>query len=100
MIGPTLISGLHQIVVLRPPTKWKQRDAMPQQKAPGPITAAVNRAPVDYLGETRENNKFDRLEARGERPPKTKLLRNWIGYRVRDVRTWLDRRRMSEHAAT
>ena len=70
MIGPTLISGLHHIVVLRPPTKWRQRDAMPQQKAPGPITAAVNRAPVDCLGETRENNKFDQLEARGEGPPK------------------------------
>jgi hypothetical protein len=73
---------------------------MPQQKALGPTTAAVNRAPVDCLGETHENKcTFDRLEARGEGPPKIKLSRNWIGYRVRNVRTWLDRRRMGEHAA-
>ena len=69
---------------------------MPQQKTPGPTTAAINRAPVNYLGETRENNKFDRLEA----PPKTKLSRNWVGNRVCDLRTWLDPRRMGEHAAT
>jgi hypothetical protein len=73
---------------------------MPQQKAPGPTTAAVNPAPVNYLGETRENNKFDRLEASGEGPPKTKPSRNWVGNRVCDVRTWLNRRRMGEHAAT
>ena len=70
---------------------------MPQQKALGPTTAAVNRAPVDCLGEARENKStFDQFEARGEGPPKTKLSRNWIGYRVRDVWTWLDRRRMGE----
>ena len=72
---------------------------MTSAKSARPTTAAVNRAPVVYFGETRENNKFDRLDARGEGPPKTSLSRNWIGNRVRDVRTWLDRC-MGEHAAT
>jgi predicted DNA-binding transcriptional regulator AlpA len=36
---------------------------------------------------------WDRLEARGETPPKTHLSPNRIGYRVSDIREWLDRRR-------
>ena len=73
---------------------------MPKQKSARPDHRCGESNPVDCLGETRENKPFDRLEARGEGAPKTELSRNWIGYRVREVRTWLDRRRMGEHAAT
>jgi hypothetical protein len=44
---------------------------MQQQKALGPTTAGVNRAPVDCLGQARENKStFDQLKARGEGRPK------------------------------
>ncbi len=36
---------------------------------------------------------WDRLEARGETPPKTHLSPNRIGYRASDLKEWLDRRR-------
>jgi predicted DNA-binding transcriptional regulator AlpA len=36
---------------------------------------------------------WDRLEAAGETPPKTRLSPNRIGYRVSDLKEWLDRRR-------
>jgi predicted DNA-binding transcriptional regulator AlpA len=36
---------------------------------------------------------WDRLEALGETPPKTRLSPNRIGYRHSDVATWLDARR-------
>jgi predicted DNA-binding transcriptional regulator AlpA len=36
---------------------------------------------------------WDRLEARGETPPKTRLSLNRIGYRASDVAAWLDKRR-------
>jgi predicted DNA-binding transcriptional regulator AlpA len=36
---------------------------------------------------------WDRLEARGETPPKTRLSLNRIGYRASDVAAWLDARR-------
>jgi predicted DNA-binding transcriptional regulator AlpA len=36
---------------------------------------------------------WDRLEAVGETPPKTRLSPNRIGYRVSDLKEWLDRRR-------
>ena len=69
---------------------------MQQQKALVPTTAAVNRAPVDRLGEARENKStFDQPEARGQGPPQS-FKKLGVG----DVRTWLDRRRMGEHAAT
>jgi predicted DNA-binding transcriptional regulator AlpA len=40
---------------------------------------------------------WDRLEARGETPPKTRISTNRVGYRVADIVRWLDQRR--EHAA-
>ena len=40
---------------------------------------------------------WDRLEARGETPPKTRISTNRIGYRVADIVRWLDQRR--ENAA-
>jgi predicted DNA-binding transcriptional regulator AlpA len=36
---------------------------------------------------------WDRLEARGETPPKTRLSSNRIGYRISDLKAWLDARR-------
>ena len=38
---------------------------------------------------------FDRLRYRGDLPPKTQLSERRVGYRVRDVEEWLDRRRQS-----
>jgi hypothetical protein len=37
---------------------------------------------------------WDRLRARGETPPITRLSAHRIGYRVLDLRTWLDARRV------
>lgn len=39
---------------------------------------------------------WDRLEARGETPPKTRLSPNRYGYRVVDIQKWLDQRRDQE----
>jgi predicted DNA-binding transcriptional regulator AlpA len=36
---------------------------------------------------------WDRLEAAGDTPPKTRISQGRIGYRVADIRDWLDRRR-------
>jgi predicted DNA-binding transcriptional regulator AlpA len=38
---------------------------------------------------------WDRLRARGETPPITKLSARRIGYRIVDIRAWLDARRVS-----
>jgi predicted DNA-binding transcriptional regulator AlpA len=36
---------------------------------------------------------WDRLEAAGDTPPKTRISAGRIGYRISDVKEWLDRRR-------
>jgi predicted DNA-binding transcriptional regulator AlpA len=36
---------------------------------------------------------WDRLEAVGDTPPKTRISQGRIGYRVADIRKWLDERR-------
>jgi predicted DNA-binding transcriptional regulator AlpA len=36
---------------------------------------------------------WDRMEARGDTPPKTQISPGRIGYRVVDVKSWLDQRR-------
>ena len=36
---------------------------------------------------------WERLEAAGDVPPKTRLSQGRIGYRVSDLKEWLDRRR-------
>ena len=41
---------------------------------------------------------WDRLEALGETPPKTRLSPNRIGYRARDIAAWLDARREVQSA--
>jgi predicted DNA-binding transcriptional regulator AlpA len=39
---------------------------------------------------------WDRLRARGETPPITKLSERRIGYRIVDLRKWLDARRVEQ----
>jgi predicted DNA-binding transcriptional regulator AlpA len=41
---------------------------------------------------------WDRLEALGETPPKTRLSPNRIGYRASDIAAWLDARREVQSA--
>jgi predicted DNA-binding transcriptional regulator AlpA len=41
---------------------------------------------------------WDRLEALGETPPKTRLSPNRIGYRASDIAAWLDSRREAPSA--
>ena len=41
---------------------------------------------------------WDRLEALGETPPKTRLSPNRIGYRAPDIAAWLDGRRETSTA--
>jgi predicted DNA-binding transcriptional regulator AlpA len=41
---------------------------------------------------------WDRLEALGETPPKTRLSPNRIGYRAPDIAAWLDARREVQSA--
>jgi predicted DNA-binding transcriptional regulator AlpA len=41
---------------------------------------------------------WDRLEALGETPPKTRLSPNRIGYRAPDIGGWLDARREVQSA--
>jgi predicted DNA-binding transcriptional regulator AlpA len=38
---------------------------------------------------------WDRLRARGEAPPATRLSERRIGYRIVDLKDWLDARRVS-----
>jgi predicted DNA-binding transcriptional regulator AlpA len=38
---------------------------------------------------------WDRMRARGETPPHTKLSKRRIGYRVVDLEAWLDARRVA-----
>jgi predicted DNA-binding transcriptional regulator AlpA len=41
---------------------------------------------------------WDRLEAKGDVPTKTRISRNRIGYRVSDLKIWLDARREAPSA--
>jgi predicted DNA-binding transcriptional regulator AlpA len=41
---------------------------------------------------------WDRLDALGETPPKTRLSPNRIGYRASDIAAWLDARREASTA--
>jgi predicted DNA-binding transcriptional regulator AlpA len=38
---------------------------------------------------------WDRMRARGETPPFTKLSERRIGYRLTDIKDWLDARRVT-----
>jgi predicted DNA-binding transcriptional regulator AlpA len=41
---------------------------------------------------------FDRMRYRGDVPPKTQISERRVGYRLRDVEQWLDRRKVQEVA--
>ena len=41
---------------------------------------------------------WDRMIARGEAPPKTRLSERRIGYRIADLKAWLDARRVTSAA--
>ena len=43
---------------------------------------------------------WDRLKERGETPPETQLSERRFGYRLVDVKKWLDRRRIGQATAT
>ena len=68
---------------------------------------------IDYLDSVRVLTKketlhatglsedtWDRLKERGETPPETQLSERRFGYRLIDVKEWLDRRRIGRAAAT
>jgi predicted DNA-binding transcriptional regulator AlpA len=42
-----------------------------------------------------DKSTLDRMEARGEGPPKTQLSPKRVGYRIADIARWLDGRRKS-----
>ena len=46
---------------------------------------------IRLLGLT--TSTFNRMRARGETPPHTQLSERRIGYRIFDIRKWLDARR-------
>jgi predicted DNA-binding transcriptional regulator AlpA len=43
---------------------------------------------------------WDRMRARGETPPITQISARRIGYRLIDLRAWLDARRVGEQPTT
>ena len=43
---------------------------------------------------------WDRMEKRDQTPPRTKISERRIGYRVADLRAWLDGRREKQGAAS
>lgn len=47
---------------------------------------------IQHLGVSERT--FERIEAAGDGPAKTRLSEGRIGYRVSDLETWLDARRM------
>jgi predicted DNA-binding transcriptional regulator AlpA len=42
---------------------------------------------------------WDRMRSRGETPPITRISERRIGYRLSDIKTWLDSRRVDPSAA-
>ena len=49
---------------------------------------------IGLVGLSRDT--WDRLRARGEAPPVTKISERRIGYRLIDLKVWLDARRIGE----
>jgi predicted DNA-binding transcriptional regulator AlpA len=60
------------------------------------IKVLNRRDAIKHLGISERN--FQRLEARGEGPPKTRLSEGRVGYRVSDIAAWLDVRRETSTA--
>jgi hypothetical protein len=52
----------------------------------------VNRSDAQRLANLSPRT-WERLEAVGDAPPKTRLSEGRIGYRICDLKEWLDRRR-------
>ena len=48
---------------------------------------------IEVLGVSERT--FERLEAAGDVPPKTRLSEGRVGYRVSDIEEWLERRRVA-----
>jgi predicted DNA-binding transcriptional regulator AlpA len=46
---------------------------------------------IETLGVS--DKTWERLEAAGDTPPKTRLSTGRVGYRVSDIKAWLDKRR-------
>jgi predicted DNA-binding transcriptional regulator AlpA len=49
--------------------------------------------PETYRTLSLSDRTWERLKAAGDVPPKTRLSEGRIGYRVSDIKAWLDRRR-------
>jgi predicted DNA-binding transcriptional regulator AlpA len=60
------------------------------------IKVLNRREAVKHLGISERS--FQRLEALGDGPPKTRLSEGRVGYRVSDVAAWLDARRETSTA--
>jgi predicted DNA-binding transcriptional regulator AlpA len=60
------------------------------------IKVLNRRDAIKHLGISERN--FQRLEAHGDGPPKTRLSEGRIGYRVSDIASWLDARREASTA--
>jgi predicted DNA-binding transcriptional regulator AlpA len=52
---------------------------------------------VSLIGVSRDT--WNRLRARGEGPPVTKLSERRLGYRIADLKDWLDARRVDRATA-
>ena len=61
------------------------------------IKVLNRRDTIEHLGISERN--FQRLESRGEGPPKTRLSEGRVGYRVCDIKAWLDARRVVQPSA-
>jgi predicted DNA-binding transcriptional regulator AlpA len=46
-----------------------------------------------------DRRTWERMESRRETPPKTRLSPNRTGYRIADLKAWLDARRISPATA-
>jgi predicted DNA-binding transcriptional regulator AlpA len=60
------------------------------------IKVLNRREAVKHLGISERS--FQRLEALGDGPPKTRLSKGRVGYRVSDIAVWLDARRETSTA--
>ena len=60
------------------------------------IKVLNRREAVKHLGVSERS--FQRLEALGDAPPKTRLSEGRVGYRVSDIIAWLDARREVQSA--
>lgn len=49
--------------------------------------------PQTYRAVGLSDRTWERLKAIGDVPPKTRLSEGRVGYRVSDIKAWLDRRR-------